>query len=253
MPVAIEVGPPILTINHGRTFMVTDLDGQIVGGQDGEVGATSELGVFASDTRSVSNSTIRATGRRWTRLSSSTTTHFEERIYLTNPPLPLLDGEIPGGTLQLNITRAVGGGIHEDLDLTNHGLTPVSFQLEITLRSDFADLFEVRAQRIVPRGNIVTTWDQKRAALTTSYTHRGFHRRLVYRLLRCDSRPHYANGRITFQIELGPGKAWHSCCYYIFVEGPRVREPAYGCRLYQVGETEMDRRQRRWAEGATQL
>src|ERR687887_1779263 len=184
MPVAIEVGPPILTINHGRTFMVPDLDGQILGSHEGEPTAASELGVFASDTRFVSHYAITANGRPWTRLSSSTTTHFAERIYLTNPPLPLLDGEIPGGTLQLNITRAVGGGIHEDLDLTNHGLTPVSFQLEITLRSDFADLFEVRAHRIAGRGNITTTWDKKHGALITSYAHRDFQRRFVYRLFR---------------------------------------------------------------------
>jgi hypothetical protein len=25
----VTVGPPVLTINHGSTFMVTDLDGQI--------------------------------------------------------------------------------------------------------------------------------------------------------------------------------------------------------------------------------
>jgi glycogen debranching enzyme len=253
MPVEVEVGPPILTINHGRVFMVTDLDGQIVGSRDGELSGDSELGVFANDTRFVSHYGITVNGRPWTRLSSSTTTHYEERIYLTNPPLPLLQDEIPEGTLQLNITRAIGGGIHEDLDITNHGLRSARFQVEITLRSDFADLFEVRAHRIVPRGNIVTTWDQKQAELTTTYTHRGFHRRLVYRLLRSDSRPHYANGRLTFQVELGPGKAWHSCCYYIFVEGRRVREPVYGCRLHPVGETEMDRRQQRWTEYATVL
>jgi hypothetical protein len=163
MPVAIEVGPPILTINHGRTFMVTDLGGQIVASPDGQESATSELGVFSSDTRFVSHYAISANGRPWTRLSSSATTHYAERVYLTNPPLPLLDGEIPGGTLELVVTRAVGEAIHEDFDLTNHGLTPASFQLEITLRSDFADLFEVRAHRIARRGNIVTTWEIGRA------------------------------------------------------------------------------------------
>jgi hypothetical protein len=109
MPVEIEVGPPILTINQGRVFMVTDLDGQIVASDNGELTAASELGVFANDTRFVSHYAITVNGHPWTRLSSSTTTHYEERIYLTNPPLPLLNGEIPGGTLQLNVTRAVGG------------------------------------------------------------------------------------------------------------------------------------------------
>lgn len=42
----VSVGPPNLTINHGSTFMVTDLDGQI--------NPDSLLGIFANDTRFLS-------------------------------------------------------------------------------------------------------------------------------------------------------------------------------------------------------
>jgi glycogen debranching enzyme len=253
MPVDIEIGPPVLTINHGHVFMVSDMDGQVVASRNGTESSESELGVFAEDTRFVSHYASTVNGRPWTRLSSSATAHYAERIYLVNPPLPLLDREIPGGTLQLVITRAIGRGIHEDLDITNYSLTPAHFRFEITLRSDFADLFEVKAHRIVPRGNIVTTWDQERSELTNSYTNRDFQRRLIYRTVRSDSPPHYANGQLTFEVELSPGSSWHTCCYYIFVHGDRVREPMYGCPFHQVGETEMDRRQRAWTDHATVL
>ena len=69
---------------------------------------------------------------------------------------------MPEGTLALVIARTVGEGIHEDLDATNYGRTPVQFNLEIALRSDFADLFEVKAHRFVRRGHIVTAWDERR-------------------------------------------------------------------------------------------
>ena len=46
MPVSISVGPPLVTINQGSTFIVTAPDGQIV--------ADTEQGVFADDTRFVS-------------------------------------------------------------------------------------------------------------------------------------------------------------------------------------------------------
>ena len=46
MPPEISVGSPVLSINHGSTFVVTD--------PSGEIAAESELGVFANDTRSVS-------------------------------------------------------------------------------------------------------------------------------------------------------------------------------------------------------
>ncbi len=40
--------------------------------------------------------------------------------------------------MALVITRSVGDGVHEDLDIRNFGLKPVRFNLEIALRSDFA-------------------------------------------------------------------------------------------------------------------
>ena len=46
MPVEINVGPAVLTINQGSTFLVTGLSGAIE--------AESEQGVFAGDTRFVS-------------------------------------------------------------------------------------------------------------------------------------------------------------------------------------------------------
>ena len=47
MSVEVSVGPEALTINHGGTFMVTDLHG--------EIDADSEHGIFANDTRFVSS------------------------------------------------------------------------------------------------------------------------------------------------------------------------------------------------------
>lgn len=41
MPIEVSVGPPVLTINQGSTFMVTE--------QDGQTTTKGELGVFAND------------------------------------------------------------------------------------------------------------------------------------------------------------------------------------------------------------
>jgi hypothetical protein len=48
--------------------------------------------------------------------------------------------------------------MHEDLDITNNGMKPVKFQLEIAIRCDFADLLEVKSGNIVRRGRITTDW-----------------------------------------------------------------------------------------------
>ena len=244
MPIEITVGPPVLTINQGSTFMVTDQGGEITG--DGE------QGVFASDTRFVSYYAIFANGEPWTRLTGNATSYYAARIYLTNQAFATEDGDVPGGKLGLTISRSVADGIHEDLDVTNHGLEPVRFNLEVALRADFEDLFEVKSHKFVRRGRIETVWDAHRSELRVSYDNRDFHRRSVYQLLKADSQPHYANGRITFEVDLPPGGQWHTCAYYILSHGERVRVPKRGC-YQQGGDPEHDDLQRQWMERATKV
>src|ERR1700730_8246333 len=76
MPVEITVGPPVLTINQGNTFMVTDLNGEISSG--------SEQGVFSGDTRFLSVYKIFANGVPWQYLSSATVTYYASRIHAVN-------------------------------------------------------------------------------------------------------------------------------------------------------------------------
>ncbi len=144
MPVEIRVGSPVITINQGSTFMVTD--------QRGEIDPESEQGVFAGDTRFVSFYQLYINGARWQLLSSSAVSYYAARLYFISPSVATENGDIPHGVLGLRVTRTVGDGIHEDLDTTNYALHPVCFVLEIALRSDFADLFEAKSHKLVRRG-----------------------------------------------------------------------------------------------------
>lgn len=134
----ISVGPPSLIINHGSTFMVTDLCGQI--------NPCDYLGLFSADTRFLSYYACYANGQSWIRLTSSATKYYAARVYLKNPELRTDDQIIPLGALSLVISRTAADGIHEDLDITNHSLQAVRFYLEITLRSDFADSNQTSSQ-----------------------------------------------------------------------------------------------------------
>jgi hypothetical protein len=69
-----------------------------------------------------------------------------------------VEGTIPARTLGLTINRSIDGGMHEDLDVVNHGRKSVKFQLEISVRCDFGDIFEVKAGHILRRGRITTEW-----------------------------------------------------------------------------------------------
>ncbi|HXC53054.1 MAG TPA: glycogen debranching N-terminal domain-containing protein [Candidatus Limnocylindrales bacterium] len=243
MPVEIVIGPPLLSINFGATFMVTDLGG--------EIQTSSEQGIFCGDTRFVSYYAISANGVPWQRLTSAATKYHATRIVLTNGHVATEDGGIPAGTLSLTISRGIGEGIHEDLDLINHGQATVRFNLEIAMRSDFADLFEVKTGELVRRGRIVTEWRPRRAELETSYVNRDFRRSLVFRLRSSGSTPHYANGRITFDIELAAGAAWHSCCHYL-LERDGSKELERECYHHEE-ETEQDRLYRECLGAATKI
>ncbi len=242
MPIEVSVGPPVLTINQGSTFMVTE--------QNGQINADSELGVFANDTRFVSYYAISANGQPWVRLNSSVTAYYAARIYLTNPALDTEDGTIAQGSLGFIISRAAAESIHEDLDITNYSLKAVRFNLEIALRSDFADIFEVKAHKFVRRGHIVSRWDEESSSLHTTYTNRDFHRCFTYQARDYTSPPQYANGRITFEVELEAGASWHTCCYYILVEGDRTRTPTSEC--YQRS-SDTEQLQQQWLDCATKV
>jgi glycogen debranching enzyme len=227
--------------------MVTD--------QRGEVDQYSAEGLFADDTRFVSDYHLFIDGQPWQLLTSAAIHHDAAQFQLVNPQVITQQGEVPAQDVGLRVLRRVAGGVHEDLDLTNFAAQPVRFQLEIVVRSDFADIFEVREHRFVRRGRIGTTWDPARGELSNSYVNGDFSRRLVFRVSDADSRPEFSNGRIVFDVALERGASWHCCADYVLVEGERVREPTETCRgrrLVLEG-AELGRRQGEWLSQATRL
>jgi glycogen debranching enzyme len=245
MPTEVRVGPPVLTINQGSTFMVTD--------ERGEIDSDSEQGVFAGDTRFVSSYQLYINQARWELLNSATTSYYRARLYLTNPPIATEDGEIAHNTIGLTMTRTVSDGVHEDLDVVNYSLQPVKFNLEIALRSDFADIFEVKAHKFTRRGRTTTRWDPRRAELTTSYEHGDFVRKLVFRVMNFGSAPAYANGRVYFEVALEPQETWHTCTALVLVQGKRAHSPRGGCSRHDPTRSEADYLLDLWRERATKL
>ena len=151
MPLEISVGPPIITINQGNTFLVSELNG--------EINADTELGVYSNDTRFISHYALSINGKKWHRLSSGAPIYYQALYYLSNPLVDTVAGEIKEGHLVLKIKREAGTAINEDLEICNYSTKPVQFIFELQLESDFADIFEVRSHKVVRRGSIVTAYD----------------------------------------------------------------------------------------------
>ncbi|BAZ08454.1 amylo-alpha-1,6-glucosidase [Calothrix sp. NIES-4071] len=245
----ISVGSPLLTINHSSTFMVTDLNGQI--------DYNRYQGIFFEDTRYLSYYACYIDGHGWIRLSSTTTTYYAARVYLTNPEFTSNNGKVPEGSISLIISRTVEEGIHEELDVTNYGLEPVSFNLEIAMRSDFADIFEVETRQFVRRGHIITNWNAEKKELATSYKNGDFYRCLIYQVRDSASTPYSANGRLSFVVQLQPGSSWHANCNYIIVDSGRTRSTVDISYQQAVDKsvinTEIEKLHSQWVNNVTKL
>jgi len=221
MPFKVQVGPQQVSIHQGQTVLVSEPDGQ--------VNWPSEKGLYFFDTRVISSWAIYANGEPWDLLNGGAIAHYASRTYLTNRPVSTSDGIIPPRTLGLIVSRSISGGMHEDLDITNNGMKPVRFQLEIALRCDFADIFEVKSGAIVRRGRIATQWSQAQQRLRTIYRNGDFVRAVTVTPWRGRAEAVYANGRLSFEIGLNPGESWHCCLLYTLEDGERSFAPLDDC------------------------
>jgi glycogen debranching enzyme len=221
MAMEVTVGPPVLTINNGDTFLITELDGSIT--------SASDQGLYSRDTRFLSGYELYINGKRWTLLNSGAIAHYASQTHLVNPLVVTEeDTSILPGTVGLLLGRTLGDTLHDDIDVRNYSGKHLHFILEMLLRSDFADIFEVKAKELTRRGQIDTAWDSDRQELATRYARGDFHRSLIVRL-NCGSKALYANGRIAFEISLEAGQAWRTCCAYDLVADGNTRAAHASC------------------------
>ena len=244
MALEITVGPSQLALHQGNSVLITDRDGQIPW--------PSDKGLYFFDTRLISSWSIYANGESWDLLNAGNITHYASRIFLTNRTIVTEDGDVLPRTLGLALSRSIGGGVHEDLDLVNHGMKPVRFNLEIAMRSDFADLFEVKSGRIVRRGRIATEWSDDKLHLKTIYHNQDFSREVTVLTRRNDSRPVYANGRLSFEVNLPPGAAWHSCLLYELGDGKARFEAPHNC-IAASKQSAVGRRLEDWQQAVLKI
>ncbi len=260
MSTEIKVGPPVLTISQGKTFMVTD--------QRGFINTDSDEGVYAIDTRFLSFYHLYINRVPWEVINSSQLSFYAARIHLTNPLIKTEGGIIAENALGLTIDRTVSEGVHEEFEIVNYSGQKVAFVLELGIRSDFADIFEVKSGDIIQRGKQITYWDEHQNILRTMYDNKDFHRAAIYQVTRTSSPVGYANGRLFFEIELQQGEQWQICADLMLEHGQQIKRPdANVCTFGQSGtsstgatpppgqepESDFDKRQARWQQRCTNI
>ena len=242
MPLEIKVGPPQLAIHQGFAVFISE--------PDGGVGWPSDKGLYFNDTRVISAYALYANGVEWDLLNSGAPAYYGARVFLTNRAFPAEGGEVKARTLSLVLSRAFEGGLTEQHEVTNHAEQAVVFNYELSVRSDFADVFEVKAGRAVRRGRITSTWSETDGVLTTVYRNGDFLRGL--RITSDGDVPAvYANGRLSFMLHLEPRQKWCGRLRYDLMDGDLVLTAPADCVLN--GTSEQGKDLAAWRAGLTKL
>src|SRR5438876_2710618 len=134
-----DLGSKVLAVKEGETFLYSDTEGNLDDRKD------YGLGLYHRDTRFLSHFMMRVSGREPVLLSSSSERAYMAYVDLTNPDL--YEGDqltVPQQTLNIRRIRAINGRLFERVRVKNYNPYPVAVDVEFSLATDFADIFEVR-------------------------------------------------------------------------------------------------------------
>ncbi|MEO7072657.1 MAG: glycogen debranching N-terminal domain-containing protein [Rhodanobacter sp.] len=229
MPVApalvrLRVRDDSVYITHGNSVLCTQRDGWLEG--------RAEQGLLVHETRLLSRYVCRLNGTRPTPVALSHVTQNSWLGYYIVAAPGHEDGgaslTAPDGaaqqSIELRVSRVLGDGLHEDMDVTNFTQQSVQLQLALEVDGDFADQDETAGKR-EQFGTLTRQWaaDAEAATLTLDYRaeHRydvqgnqglaRLHRALQLRIVRAGSAAQMRDGHIVFDITLAPQASWHAC------------------------------------------
>jgi glycogen debranching enzyme len=250
-------------LSSGATVLATREDGVLFGAPD--------HGLFVQETRLLSRYRWLIDGAEPHAVSAS---NVEQRSWLgyfivagrRDEAAKATISEAAQQAVELRLSRYVGGGVHEDVDLTNFTRQAVALTLELELASDFADQAETDSERR-QRGRVTSVWapGDGQWELRTSYEaeHRYAHqgetglarirRGLVVRFHNADGPPRRAGERIRFEVSLPPRGVWHCCVDLEPVIEDRVLAPHFRCRSFGPQPNEYDRKSRIFLQESTRF
>ena len=224
-----------LTLLDGSTFFVTEANG--------DVEATRFDGLFVDDVRHLSRWRLLVDGEPLHPVSSAAVDYYAGRV-----------GGIPrshrGGDafpLSVRRDRFVSGGVHEEIEVTNHGPRPMSPVVELRFGADFADVQALqrgqlggRSARGRPRGAVVSI----------ELVHRGLRRHTE---LRFAGEPRLTASRAVFQPTVDPGEAWRTSVDLVLTVDGDARAPILRGGDFHQPERQMPMSFEEWMETAPTL
>ncbi|HSB86958.1 MAG TPA: glycogen debranching N-terminal domain-containing protein [Ilumatobacteraceae bacterium] len=197
----VRVAQPVDTLHGGGIALSCALDGS--------VSADAQQGLFAGDTRVLSTYRLTLGGVSLDLLSRVREGHGTASWHYQNRAFRDRGGDTPAGSVRVVLRRRVDGAMHDDLQLTSYLDRPLRTSVIVQIDADFADIFEVKAQRLPPR--LAVRRDPTPSGVVLEHRRRGFRRALDVLISASEGEPVVVGSRVAFDIELAPGQSWNVC------------------------------------------
>ncbi|MGK5741092.1 amylo-alpha-1,6-glucosidase [Micromonospora sp. URMC 103] len=189
-----ELGPDAVSVLEGRTFMFSNVAGDVPKGSIG--------GLVHDDTRFLDRWELTIDDLPLLVLGSGTVDPFSAAFFLANATLP----DLPANRLGVRRQRFVGDGMYERIELRYFGLEPAEFRLRLAVGTDFADLFEIKESGRDRSAEIVRHHEPDGSALGFGYRN-GNYSAMVR--VQADPAAHEVDGdSLVWRLRLARGQAW---------------------------------------------
>jgi glycogen debranching enzyme len=247
--------PDEFTIYRGHCVLITDSRGRIGSGLEG---------LYFRRTRFLSRCILRVDGAEPDFVSANPVEpHTMTSYHLAGSPAgaaagPPGDhgggGEIAHKAIEIQLNRFVGGGLHLDVHVTNHGLAEAMVAIGFELDADFADHSEAAEGERQQQAPVSRSWaaGESGAELTFVYRHPDLPHAAVLRFAGPGQFSDH-QGTVSCKLMLRPQERATFC---IDVEPIHCRErtaPFYGIDGTVKGDPEPERLRAGWVQGCTRL
>lgn len=254
----------VIHVSRGRTVLAMDLEGRIAPD-------SSRQGLFVYQTRMLSRYCWRIEGKP-PKLSAQSPVeqHSWLAYYYDAPPNCK---ETPAGecnplqqTIEFKVSRVVGEGMHEDVEVWNHTQVATSISVSLEVEADFVSRSEIKDGR-KQKGKLEKQWSRSDSGdyswrfhytCEHHYDHQGNTGtvrldRAISLHLKSDSAPEQSGDRITFRVGLAPHQVWRAClAWQPEVDGNLLPiEPE--CNALTGSASEYSRKTERFLREATQI
>jgi glycogen debranching enzyme len=206
-------------------------------------------GLFELDTRVLSEFRLTADGIRPSVVSSAIAEpdRWSALLRLPAPGGGAAGPALPQDALEVLVTRRVGPGMLERIEVRNHSMTSRRVTLQLQVNADFADVQDIgRARRRSRRATHRTTAAGR--TLTMDYRARSgarrLHRGVRVRVIRSSTAPTWRGRSLRFAVDLAPRGRWRGTIEVAVLADGRWRAPLPP--RDPMGQTARDRARERW-------